>query len=230
MNIPWTFWVSFSADLLLLLCVISFLVRKVYNNKAVKWIFYTFVSGFVVTIIQSYHFFQKTNNLYTFHIFTNIEFVFLSLFFKDILQKNIPKYFFYIAIGAFLGFSIYNSLFLQDWKKFNTYASFIEGIVMIALSGFYFLRGMQKVENIKEFQENNHIFYMVAGIFLYFIGDFFILSLMNFIYAYADKDFARFVWILHIVFLWVYYILIGIGIWRIPKKSGSTLYLSRGFS
>ena len=230
MKIPWTFWISFSADFLLLLCIISFLVRKVYNNKAGKWIFYTFVAGFAITIIQTYHFFQKTNNLYTFHIFTNIEFAFLALFFRDILHKSIPKRFFYMLIVAFLSFSFFSSLFLQDWKKFNTYSSFIEGLVMIIFSGFYFLKGMQKMENIKELQETNYIFYMVAGIFLYFIGDFFILSLMNFIYAYADKDFAKFVWVLHIVFLWVYYILIGIGIWRIPKKSGSTLYLSREFS
>lgn len=230
MKIPWMFWISFTVDLLQLFCVISFLIRKVYHIKAVKWIFYTFVVGVCISIIQSVHFFQKTNNLYTFHIFVPIEFTFLTLFFRDVLHKSIPKKFFHILIVFFLIFSVINSLFLQELKKFNTYNIFIESIVIIGLSSFYFVRGVRKMETLKEFQETNYIFYIVAGIFLYFLGDFFILSLMNFIYEYADREFSRFTWFLHIVFTWVYYILIGIGIWKIPKKSGSTLYLSREFS
>lgn len=229
MEIHWRFWLSFSADLLQLLCVISFIIRKVQHKRAVKWIFYTFLAGVLVTIPQTIHFFQKTNNLYTFHIFVPIEFTFLTLFFRDVLQKSISKIFFHILIVAFLVFSFINSVYLQEIKKFNTYSIFIEGIVMIALSSFYFIRGVRKMETLKEFQETNYIFYMMAGIFLYFLGDFFILSLMNFIYEHADKEFTQFTWILHIVFTWVYYILIGIGIWKIPKKNGSTLYLSQEF-
>ena len=230
MKIPWTFWVSFAADLMLLFCTIIFLIRKVYHLKAVKWIFYTFVFGLLITIIQTIHFFQKTNNLYTFHIFVPLEFTFLTLFFRDILHKSIPKTFFHTLIALFLTFSIANTLFLQEIKKFNTYNIFIESVIIIGLSSFYFIRGVRKMETLKEFQETNYIFYMVAGIFLYFLGDFFILSLMNFIYEHADKEFARFTWVLHIVFTCVYYILVGIGIWKIPKKSGSTLYLSQEFS
>ncbi|GAB4127885.1 MAG: hypothetical protein OHK0045_17380 [Raineya sp.] len=229
MEISWKFWFAATADLMQLICIIIFLVQKVHHAKAVKWIFYTFVAGFLISIIQSLDFLQKVNNLYTFHIFTPIEFVCLTLFFRDILQKSISKSFFHILIVFFLLFSLFNSIFLQEIKKFNTYSIFIEGLVMIGLSSFYFIIGVRKMETIKEFQETNHIFYIVAGIFLYFLGDFFILSLMNFIYEHADREFAKFTWILHIIFLWVYYILIGIGIWKIPKKNGSTSYLSQEF-
>lgn len=230
MKIPWMFWVGFTTDLLQLLCVISFLIRKVYHIKAAKWIFYAFVVGVLISIVQSVHFLQKNNNLYTFHIFIPIEFTFLSLFFRDVLHKSIPKKVFHILIVLFLIFSVINSLFLQELKKINTYNIFIESVIIIGLASFYFIRGVRKMETLKEFQETNYIFYMVAGIFLYFLGDFFILSLMNFIYEHADREFARFTWFLHIIFTWVYYILIGIGIWKIPKKSGSTLYLSQEFS
>jgi hypothetical protein len=194
--------------------------KKTYQHKVMQWVFaYLCFSG-ILDIIQKYLWVTRTNNLFLFHIYTPLELIFLTLFYAQILKKDIRKEVFLVITLAFVSFSVFASLYIQSIENFNTYTRFVEAIVILFYSIVYLIKTIPKIETLQEFQESNHYFAVVTGICLYFLGSFLILSLSNSVLKFGDAEFRHLIWILHIIFLVVLYSAIGIGIWITPKKRG----------
>lgn len=220
------FWISTLPVFAITINIILGIIRKVYLHHSIRWIFCYLCLGFIAEIFQKILWLKNINNLYLYHFYTPLEFIFLSLFYQYILRNEIHKAVFTTINILFLALAVYFSMYFQNLKSFNTYARFAESLILLTYSITYLIKTIPKIDTIREFQENNNNFAIVTGICLYFLGSFLILSLSNSVLKFGGSDFNYLIWMLHIVFLVVLYTAIGIGIWISPKKYHYTPHFS----
>jgi|JI8StandDraft_2_1071088.scaffolds.fasta_scaffold02200_11 hypothetical protein len=217
-NIP-MFWIALIPSFIMIIGLVIGFIKRIYIRKGLQWIFFYLCLGVVAQFIQ--HFLwpgKPKNNLYLYHFYTPLEFIFLSLFYQYILRKELHKAIFITISILFLATAVYFSMYLQGLQSFNTYARFAESLILLGYSIIYLMKTIPKIDTIREFQENNNNFAIVTGICLYFLGSFLILSLSNSVLKFGDIAFNYLMWILHIVFLIVLYTAINIGIWITPAS------------
>lgn len=78
------------------------------------------------------------NNLIFFHIFAPLELILLGWFFFDFYKKYEIKLSFAKVVSPFIGLLILNSLFLQPYTTYNSYALTLVGLLVIAMSLYAF--------------------------------------------------------------------------------------------
>lgn len=92
------------------------------------------------------------NNLFVYHIYTPIQFLFISLFFNYSIPSFKKRY-----LGIVIGisgiiFSIFNSIFLQNpFTTFNTYFLAVESFLIITMTLCYFYSFLDNANTSKQF-------------------------------------------------------------------------------
>lgn len=89
------------------------------------------------------------NNLVFFHIYTFLEFWFISIFFFQVFSiKN--KLYLFLSLFIVESLVIINSIFFQSIYEFNTYSSSLVIIIILAMCLFYFYKSLEN--NIDDFE------------------------------------------------------------------------------
>ncbi|MDX1903997.1 MAG: hypothetical protein SFU27_07550 [Thermonemataceae bacterium] len=195
--------------------------NKTYQDKLFKWVYYFMVLSLVTDIYSKILARLAINNLHSIHVFLIGEFIFFSLFFKELLKDYLSlKVIKGIAIVV-IGFSIINSIFIQPIHTFNEYARSVEVVFILFYCFFYLLRVVPKVDNLKDFRLQKHIFLFVGATGVYFLSLFFFFSLGTLIQKYGLADFFALYYVLAAI---IYFSLIIWVLWIHRKKAGSSLY------
>jgi hypothetical protein len=155
-------------------------------------------------------FFYKINNFPVLHVFTLIEFGFLSFLYSEHIHKLIPRNFIFTLVIVFTVFSVVNSLFLQSLFTFNTYARGIEFLIILfyAIVHIYLLN----TENSGTLL-HMPMFWITLGIILYYASSFFAVLMVNLILPQMNL-----VWALHNVFLLLHYLFFAKALWIHPRQ------------
>lgn len=154
------------------------------NTKALKVFFvYTIVlSVFVfLHVLSIYYFKSKEVYFNIIQLYTLVEFVIFSIFFRNVIQNAFAKNIILFSTIPFSIFCIYN--YFQSQENFNVYPLLVEFIFFMIVI-IYFLYEKMKTEVLRPLYQSI-VFWISVGLFIYFSGNFFYLV---FIQSTNDKS------------------------------------------
>ena len=126
---------------------------------------------------------RTQNNLFLFHIYTPAEYVILSLLYWKLFTNTFIKRWIIISIPCFLLASVFLTVFVQGVENNNSNAVLIESTLLCTWS-LLFLREtilLQQIESLLLYP----MFWVSAGILVYFIGSLFIEGLLNYLIKHS---------------------------------------------
>lgn len=198
-------------SLIVLVVNILFSIKILRVRPDLKWFEAMLILSFFIQVMARVFTVLYGNNLPLLHLYTLLEFIFISLFYYQILFKSFIfiKYF-YCFLGVISSIIIYNSIAIEPITGFNSNAKGLTQIIIIGYAIFYFFNGISVdvIENKLVLSRIN------AAILLYYAGSLFIFVFAGFLLNNSpliNGYFWKFNTVLYIVFL----VLILIATWKL---------------
>ena len=141
-------------------------------------IFYYLLLNGIVNILGVYLFSQHINNLPVLHIFTILEFLFVSMFYIQVLKDRKLKMLIMAMMIIFPLLCMINFIYFQDIMRFNTNTRPLEALFIIAYSLMYFAQYNEDEIDSKWMEVPSN--WASTGLLLYFSGALFIFSFSNY--------------------------------------------------
>ncbi|MBQ0787691.1 MAG: hypothetical protein KBT69_09330 [Oceanihabitans sp.] len=177
---------------------------KGQKSKAVKYFVFYLITSFCISIgsnlivdIQRKFDFEL-NNLYLSHFFFVFQFIFLSLFYRQLFNEKQKKYLNTISIVVFLVLIIQYTLNAALFSQFNLLEILITSFPLVLYSIFHLYNSLSKP---------GKFMYINAGVLIYISISTLIFILGNLINE-VDRSLSADVWLLNRVFYVGYLILI----------------------
>lgn len=190
-------------------------VKKSYSLKDILPIFILLVITFFVEIINIICGIKGLNNTFIFIIYTPIEFILFTLFYKHFFDSIRKSSIHYLLIFLFLSLTIFDIFYVNDLLMINNFSPSIESIVFIiySLLAFFFIMNRLMYPNLL----NTSFFWINIAILIYFAGNLFLFLFSNHL---QKNNWAQYlaVYNIHSVTNIIYYILITIGFWKAAHK------------
>ncbi|MEA5461029.1 hypothetical protein VB796_18350 [Arcicella sp. LKC2W] len=189
--------------------------RRKYLVRELLIIFLYLCNGVLFELISRTMAYYSIPNLYLFHIYVLMEFLFISWFYYEIFKryispKIIPTIFIFFTI-----FSLIDSFFLHNTLTFNSYAKTAECLIIVGYTAFYLYKTFDEFQD--QDPSDTPVFWINAGFLFYFSGCLFLFTFSNFILT-QGKPMGMITWALHAFFIVIMYSLISIGLWRSTAK------------
>ena len=143
--------------------------------------------------------YYKMNNLYLSHFYFIVQFILLSLFYREVLVRNVYKK----LVTAFLAL-VLGTLSLQYvlqpglYYTFNIFEIVLTSLSLVAYSILYFYESLG---------ERKKLLYINSGIFLYLLSSTLLFASGN-IMPGLEKKINKFIWIINAVLYIIYQVLI----------------------
>ncbi|AXG71035.1 hypothetical protein KORDIASMS9_03290 [Kordia sp. SMS9] len=195
------------------------LLAMLFRFKRFTKLFWTLGILLIVAAIISYSSYvlykNGANNMYLLHIYTVLEYALWSLFYYQLFESAMAKKINIGLLVVFVTFSILNSIYWQPLEMYNSYSRSVEGtfLLCMAIAWFYKVFVNGKIVRL----EAHPIFWINAGVLVYFSGSFLLFISNNFLMELTRQEFFE-AWALHGLFLIIHYLFISIGIWLIKHK------------
>lgn len=217
---PLYLYITFVVPLSVLIPIVYAFINYKYLNRALKIllgfiVFSAVMDAIDLVMARGYH----LNTLAIFHIYTPFEFAFLSFFFAEFYDKR-GKIVIYLITGAFIIFCLYNTFFIQNTMKMNSYARSIEAVILIAYCMLFFSKNNNDIEYKWSHHNTNWI---VAGILLYYAGALFMFIFFNVVTKPGVM--TNIIWGAHNTILITEYILFAVGFYKCRPQQ--TIFTSR---
>jgi hypothetical protein len=209
-------WLLDYVQYVLILPLTIALIRFKYLTNELKYIWYFILLGILseVSTRTISYFYPKLNILPGLHLYTLLEFIFIGLFYQRFFGAFFSKKLLPFIIIGFVTFTIINAFFIQGINNFNTYASGLEGILVILLSLLCFYKMLIELDTRSPTKQP--IFWLNSGFLFYFAGSLFIFILSNFIKG--DNYLLSLAWGMHAFLMVILHIFIGIGLWQSHRR------------
>jgi hypothetical protein len=205
---------KFASLPIILPIIISFIRFRSLSTETKILCFYIYFSATIeiaANVFISFH----IPNLALLHLFTIVEFIFISCLYKKALEGLIPNKIFTVFIVVLSLFLVCNSIFIQPLSGFNTIARTVSNVIIIVYSILFFYKTFKE---LKIFHlEKEPMFWINSGILFYFSCNLFFFIFSNYILTLSTSVNLK-VWFVHAVFNFLIYIFFSIGIWHSPKK------------
>ncbi len=183
-----------------ILLVNTILYFKTYPKRISLKIFtsYLFIM-LVIQIISNLLWYFKEENLYLSHYYFILQFILLSLFYRELFidrkKKRIIQITFFVVMSV-LGIQYINTPSL--YHKFNLLEIVLTSLSIVSFSVLYFYNSLT---------EKMEFTYVNSGIFIYLISSTLIFCSGNFTNAY-DSSLDKILWLFNSILFVVYQILI----------------------
>ena len=125
----------------------------------------------------NYFWYNGWNNLLIYHFYTVVQFILITLLYTRKLEGLFPSVLFRILISAFILFAITNAVFFQSVRSLNTNVIILGSFIYILFSISYFYKLLKEVNY--ESLQNNPMFWINAGILIYFSSTLILFVLGN---------------------------------------------------
>lgn len=158
---------------------------------------------------------NKENNLFIGHFYTVIQFHIIVIIYLLTFQSTAMKRLLIVLMITFTAFSIINTLNYQPLEKHNSNASTLGNILLIFLALTFFFKTITRP---KEYRlERMYMFWFNSGVLLYFFCSLFIFAISNSLLPAKFWSASIPIWMLHNVFMWIFFILTTVAVWISPK-------------
>lgn len=156
----------------------------------------------------------KMNNMPAMQIYTLVEFLALSVFYKRLLDGSvIAKYIPHIIVVYCILF-VLNIIFYQPLLTYNSYTRVLEAVIVILYSIIYFTKNLDDIASTTTTPVGRTA-YVNAGFLLYFSGSLALFLVTNLIELFHPV--FRIIWSVHATLLLILYILLTIALWKYKK-------------
>ncbi len=180
------------SSIIIPLCIA--LARYQYLAKAMRVIFYYLLVSGCVNAIAVYMAKHRMNNLPLLHLYTIIEFAFISLFYFTVFEKTAIKNTILRLIPVFTGLCVLNAVFLQSIYVYNSYPHSVEALLIMGYSILYLFQSSKTNTNATSWV-NNPVSWVNTGILQYFSGALFLFAFSNLITANVHIN--AIIWCVH---------------------------------
>lgn len=149
------------------------------------------------------------NNLFLFHILVPLEYPLLATLYYKVFQGRLLKKAVAFSVPLFVGICIFLSLFVQDIRTNNSYASILESILMIVWTLCFFreLMLLQQVTLLYRYP----MFWISVGLLFYFTGSLLIEGPLNYLMA-RSMQLALRVYQIEYLFKYLLLVLLIVGV------------------
>ena len=162
--------------------------RKKLNTKALRVFFYytiILVIFIIVSIITAALLKSRTLYLINLRFYVLVEFFTFTVFFNYLITSIKIRRFILFANIPFILFCIYD--YVSDTHKFSNYPVIIEFLVFILVIVYYFFELMKNSLLVPVYQSIS--FWICVGLFLYFTGNFFLMTFsgLRSLFTFVDR-------------------------------------------
>ena len=218
----WQTVISMSSEFFLLINVVFFFLYLWRHSDIYKYFSGLLVFSLLIEIITHVMWYQhkenkQINNLYLLHLYTVVEFIFITLFYNQIF-KGYPfwRKYIYWFIFIVLGLIVSNSMFLQKLTQYNSYAKTLTQLIYIAYATGYFLTASHN----KMDSTFKRITIINSAILLYYSGSLFIFMFSN---VFFDLDEVHLIfWVFNALLYLIFQLLVFYAIWKGFRQTKST--------
>ena len=167
----------------LFLCVVLYAIfyfKKSFSIHLKYFLAYLF-AVFSLELVSKYLYDRKHNTLLVYHLITFLEFNFLFLFFKHIIEGKLTKKLLFMTLYIFNIIYVLSSLYYMlkgdFFIKYNSIAS-ISGSILIAIILFYFCIDFLSSNKILNYKKALSM-WITFGLLVYYLGTIPITSIIN---------------------------------------------------
>jgi len=185
--------VDFSLILLIINVLVSLKIFKL--RPELKWFeLYLFV-GLIIQVWMRYLAGYVINNLFLTHFYTGLEFILLSLFYREIFGQNtLFNLYFKPFVLVIVAAIIANTIFLQPLDTFCGNSKTLAQIILISYAIFWFFKRLDG-----EVKTNHLLINRInASILLYYAGSLLIFMSDSYMKRMTDID-TIYLWIFNVV-------------------------------
>jgi hypothetical protein len=182
--------------------------RLLSNQALLFYLVATFIYELITTFTE--HF--KILDHHIVNTYIVLEFVLLAFFYKKLFLNNSKKQIVNTAIVLFLIVVAYLFVYKLDYLKINETVKTTSALLMIGFSILYFVQLLQNFE--AKSLLNNTNFWFVTGVFFYFCATF-VFSMYSRQATWGEKETARNIYFVVMLFTVIFRVIISIGIWNI---------------
>jgi hypothetical protein len=191
---------------LLIITLVSYLISFRKKERYVRMVILVMILWFLTTAaaICLIKYAGMTNNLFVFHISAPLEYLILSILYKDVINNKAVKKIIILSIPFFITLSILSSAFIQKADVNNSNMIIAESVIMIFLS-LFFLREtllLQRVTVLHQFP----VFWISVGILIYFTGNLVIEGMLNYMINHS-MELARRIYRIGYIFKYLLFVL-----------------------
>jgi hypothetical protein len=138
--------------------------------------------------------FQRRNNLFIMPIYTASEFALLALVYGHTLQSKRFNQLIPWLVGVFTAYVLFDSLYPAHLIVYRPGQQVLQGLLVICFTLLYFWKLLRELRVTTLRKEP--MFWVSAGLLLYFLGYLQIALFSNYILRYS-KEFTQLVWAVH---------------------------------
>jgi hypothetical protein len=160
------FWTSSMGHLILLVNVIVCWTIRKQLPAFFQWFNLFLLSGLMIQIVAKIYLYRHMNNLPLLHLYTLLEFILLSLFYRKMLQDLKLKYFSHF-VGITTVLILLNSLFIQPITSFNSIAKTFTQVTYIGYSLLFFFYLTERGHRLLNLTNSAVLIYYSASLFIF---------------------------------------------------------------
>lgn len=198
-------------------CLLPLLIGLINFKFLKKELRPIFILLIVIVIIEISNRFLSNKEINTYpltRIYSLLEFLCLSFFYKRFFSTHFNTAFFYFIALAFFSIALLDAFVINSIYTSDNLASATEGIVVIiyAVSAFYLIMKKMIYSNIL----SEPFFWINSAYLIYFSGTLFLFLFLNYIFKSKPQYFVQ-IYFINSVLNLVNYTLITIGFWKARK-------------
>ena len=158
---------------------------------------------------------HKGNNLFLMPAYSAFELIMLALVYGCTLQSPAFNRTWPWLVGGFLAYVLFDSFATPTLKVYRPGQQVMQGLLVLLFVGLYFSKLMNelRVQQLKR----EPMFWVSAGLFLYFTGYLLIALFSNVLLQYS-LSLSKSIWAIHSVLFIVLYVCYCVALWLSPKK------------
>ncbi|MBI3240470.1 MAG: hypothetical protein HYZ43_16760 [Flavobacteriia bacterium] len=179
--------------------------------KAFAW--FLFCSGMLQLVSLIYWFLEK-NNLFILHLLVPAGFVFLAVFYLNVLKDFLNPKILMVSATGFVVFSLINSLYFQPLSVFNSNALTVECVLLVILSLSTYTLLLNKTIINRDSKAFAGINWINSGLFIYHSSTLLIFYFGEYITSNINLELSRYTWVVHSAFSVIMYFCFWRGLWN----------------
>lgn len=217
--LEWLFFISNYVFIILTLNVLVYWIPFKKHNDYLRWFTYYLSLSLGIQLIAKGFANYGLNNLPLLHLYSLLEFIIISIFYKKVLIKEngFQKWINYIiGVGSLL--IVANSIFLQPLTTFNSNAKALSQVIIMGYAISYYFSILHE-----RTQTTPILNLLNAAILIYYAGSFFVFMFSDVLLKNLDEDTQLLFWIFNALLYLVFQLIVIFVGWKAYLKTKKSL-------
>ena len=199
------------------------LLNLKYLRGAWQWVFGFVVLGFIISMLNV-HVFAGVNNLFLVHLYVPLKFILFTGAYRHFLKGFISTRILVSVMILFLGYCIYNTIFIQRITEYNSYPRALGSLVLAIYAILWYLKSLSRME-ITRLRDEPTVWFN-TGMLVYFAGSFFVFILSNQV-LFQSVQLSKQVWLISSTLMVIFYQIIAYSFFLVGKNAKSKVASSQ---